>query len=956
MNHWLQTIFSSELPYVPHGHCYLWQKPLVGLHVVSDLLIAIAYFSIPAMLIYFVHKRQDTPFSKVFLLFGLFITACGVGHLLDIWTLWFPNYWMAGAERAITAFVSCLTAIRLVEWMPQFLALRSPQELEDLNHQLQQEVAARKRAQETLQNLLEATASVTGKAFFSALVQQLAQATGVEHAFVSEWREAEPDKLHLLAAWSRGSRQPPESELLSDYPCETTLHAGQATYIENVRDQFSHSEALAALGPVKCYLGVPLLNSTGQVIGSLCIMHRHSLSSRREAEAIMNLFAAKASAELQRQHAETALRRAYAEMEQRVADRTAALRQANVQLTQVAQQERTLTRVIQQMRQTLDVETIFRAATQELKRAIVCDRVIVYRFNPDWSGDVIAEAMGAGRSLLSEPSADLPWQTGLLQQDRCTVRLLANKATSIQDTYLQETQGGLYNQGTPYLTVEDIYTRDFSTCYIDLLEQLEVRAYLTVPIYSGCTLWGLLACYQNTNPRQWQTEEIRLVTRVSDQLGVAIQQAELFQQTQEQAQALQQAKETADKANQAKSEFLANMSHELRTPLNAILGFTQLMHRDPALSSQHQEYIGIINTSGEHLLGLIKNVLEMSKIEAGQMQLDAEAFDLSGLLQELQAMLRLKAQNKGLRLQVYQAPEVPTAIASDPGKLRQVLLNLLGNSIKFTQTGSISLRVEVAAASNSLPAAQPATSQPCGSTTLQFTVEDTGVGIAPDELATLFQPFQQTQSGIQSGEGSGLGLSISRQYVHLMGGEIQIASQMGQGTQITFTIQVEPTSLPTPGLAASRASRGSLPDNSQQRHRILIVEDNRVNQLLLQRFMTALNVDHRTAGDGEEALRLWQTWKPHLIWMDMRMPRLDGYETTRQIRTAEAEQTLSPTVIIALTATAFEESQAAMFAAGCNEVLLKPFKREKLLALMRQYLDPACGYGAETWPSSSQPA
>lgn len=956
MNNWLQSIFSAELHYVPHGHCYLWQKPLVGLHLISDLLIAIAYFSIPAILVYFVHRRQNTPFTKVFVLFSLFITACGIGHLLDIWTLWFPNYWMAGAERAFTAFISCFTAIRLVEWMPQFLALRSPQELEELNQQLEQEVAARKHAQETLQNLLEATASVTGEAFFSALVQQLAQATGADHALVSEWNEAEPDQLHMLAFWSQGENKPPWNQSLSGHPCEQTIRSGQPAYCsKNVRDQFPHSAALAALGNVNYYLGVPLLGATGKVIGSLCIVHHQPLLTQPEVEAIMHILAAKASAELQREHAEAALRAAYAEMEQRVAERTVELQQANVQLTQVAQQERTVARVIQQMRQSLDLTTIFRAATQELRKAIDCDRVIVYRFNPDWSGDIIAEALGAGRSLLDEQSADSPWNADLLQADKCTVRLLADKAARIRDTYLQETQGGLYNSGTPYLSVEDIYTRNFSACYIDLLESIQVRAYLTVPIFSRRCLWGLLICHQNTHPRHWQSEAIRIVTRISDQLGVAIQQAELFQQTQEQAQALQQAKEVADKANRAKSEFLANMSHELRTPLNAILGFAQLMHCDSGLTSQHQEYVSIINTSGEHLLGLIKNVLELSKIEAGRMQLDSEIFDLSCLLQELRDMLRLEAQDKKLSLQIYQDPELPTHISTDPGKLRQVLLNLLGNSIKFTQTGHVHLHV--AAVTHHPVQPTPASLDACQLhryKTLRFTVEDTGTGIAPEELSILFQPFQQTQSGIKSGQGSGLGLSISRQYVQLMGGDIEINSEVGRGTQVTFTIQVEKNSYPAQNVVSDQLNRAVRGVSNQRRYRILIVEDNQVNQLLLQRFMESLSMDFQIAADGEEALLLWQEWRPDLIWMDIRMPRLDGYEATRRIRAAEAQQGLAPTVIIALTATAFAESCSAMLAAGCNAVLHKPFKREKLLALMRRYLDFNCDYGAE--PSSCFPS
>ncbi|MGP1385247.1 MAG: MHYT domain-containing protein [Thainema sp.] len=632
------------------------------------------------------------------------------------------------------------------------------------------------------------------------------------------------------------------------------------------------------------------------------------------------------------------------------------LSRANAQLMQAAQQERTTALVIQRMRQSLNLDTIFRATTQELRQAIQCDRVIVYQFNSDWSGYVVAEAVKSGwRSLLAEADAASPWQANVLQEDRCTVQSLSVNSQVIRDTYLQQSQGGIYAQGMDYLAVDDIHKCSFNPCYIELLETLQARAYIIVPIYSNRHLWGLLACYQNDQPRCWQATENQMVARIGAQLGVAIQQAELFQQTQQQARELQEAKEAADSANRAKSEFLASMSHELRTPLNAILGFTQLMQGDVQLPSRHQRYVDIINSSGEHLLGLINNVLEMSKIEAGQLRLQPEAFELPNLLGELQDLLALKAQHKGLSLHIVQAPDLPTYIYADQGKLRQVLLNLLGNSLKFTDSGSIQLHVTPVSDSTDLSTYLPthSTAAARSAIALQFTVTDTGVGMAPDEIDALFQPFQQTQSGIKSGQGTGLGVPLSRQYVRLMGGELEVNSTLGQGTQFTFAIPVESVESLEPALPSSPTSQRILGViNNQPPRRILVAEDNPVNRLLMTNLLAPLNMEVREAVNGQEAIEIWETWQPHLIWMDMRMPELDGYEATRRIRAAECDRSLSPTIIIALTATAFEESKPAILAAGCNDVLYKPFKSADLFDKMAQYLNLQYRYQIE--PESAQ--
>ncbi|MGI2907409.1 PAS domain S-box protein, partial [Tolypothrix sp. VBCCA 56010] len=367
---------------------------------------------------------------------------------------------------------------------------------------------------------------------------------------------------------------------------------------------------------------------------------------------------------------------------------------AEVALHESAERERTIARVIQRMRQTLDIETIFAATTQELRQVLNCDRVVVYRFNPNWSGEFVAESVSNNWiSLIEEDQNDPNFTNGALQDDRCVVRMLNSPDNQVLDSYLQKTQGGMYIRGASFLCVPDIYKAGFEECYVQLLERFQAKAYITVPIFCGNQLWGLLASYENSTPRQWKTGEISIAVQIGNQLGVALQQAELLAQTQRQSQALQQAAIAADAANRAKSEFLANMSHELRTPLNAILGFTQVMSRENSLSRENQQNLTIINRAGEHLLNLINDILEMSKIEAGRTTLNPSSFDLIRLLDNLQDMLHFRAADKGLQLTFEYSVTIPQYIQTDESKLRQVLLNLLGNAIKFTDTGSVTLRV-----------------------------------------------------------------------------------------------------------------------------------------------------------------------------------------------------------------------------------------------------------------------
>ncbi|WP_339381233.1 hybrid sensor histidine kinase/response regulator [Brasilonema sp. UFV-L1] len=411
----------------------------------------------------------------------------------------------------------------------------------------------------------------------------------------------------------------------------------------------------------------------------------------------------------------------------------------------------------------------------------------------------------------------------------------------------------------------------------------------------------------------------------------------------------------AEAANRAKSEFLANMSHELRTPLNTILGFTQLMTRDSCLNPLQMENLEIVSRSGEHLLTLINDVLSMAKIESGRTTLNESSFDLYHLLDSLEEMFQLKAESKRLQLIFERSSEVPKYVRTDESKLRQVLINLLGNAIKFTQEGGVAVRVrkkeenkqqqEVSSKQNS----QISNHSFEPYSLLHFEVEDSGPGIAPAEMERLFKPFIQTETGRKSQQGTGLGLTISQQFVHLMGGDITVSSTLGEGTIFSFDIQCSAAEGAEVQTQQQKRRVIALEPN-QPKYRILIVEDKWENRLLLVKTLATLGFEVREAENGQEGVTLWENWEPHLILMDMRMPVMDGYEATKQIKSHLKGQA---TTIIALTASAFDEERAIVLSAGCDDFVRKPFREEVLLEKMTEYLGVRYVYADSDHSSAS---
>ena len=380
---------------------------------------------------------------------------------------------------------------------------------------------------------------------------------------------------------------------------------------------------------------------------------------------------------------------------------------------------------------------------------------------------------------------------------------------------------------------------------------------------------------------------------------------------------LQLATARAETASQAKSSFLANMSHELRTPLNAILGFSNMLQDDASLAHEAQQKVAIINRSGEHLLQLINDVLDLSKIEAGRVELELKDFDLDILVRDVVDMIQVKAETRNLQLTLDKDPGLPRFIHGDASKLRQILLNLLSNSVKFTDTGGVTLRLCTVSGEHE-------------HITLKGEVEDTGCGIQGEDISRIFRPFEQLKdSPLQ--KGTGLGLSITRQFVEMMDGEIKVQSTPEKGSLFSFTIQLYPASSELKSAERVDAQQIISLAPGQGEWRILIAEDNQANQMLLKMLLEETGFSTRVAENGQQAVKEFQLWHPHFIWMDQSMPIMDGDEATRKIRELPGGDKVK---IVTVTANVFDDS----IETGSDDFVRKPYKPEEILACMEKHL------------------
>ncbi|HBE59434.1 MAG TPA: hypothetical protein DEG17_17470 [Cyanobacteria bacterium UBA11149] len=612
-------------------------------------------------------------------------------------------------------------------------------------------------------------------------------------------------------------------------------------------------------------------------------------------------------------------------------------KQAEAELYRQTLQQQLFAEITLKIRQSLQIEEILQTTVTEVQRILQVDRAIIYQLMLDGTGTVVTEAV-------------VPESISMVRQtihDPCFAK-----------TYLEK-----YRQGR-ISAIPDISQEDLESCHIELLQSFGIRSYLVVPILQRENLWGLLIAHECHNSRQWQNFEIDLLRQLANQVGIAIAQSQLLeqqtktnQQLAEKNLHLEEARRAAEAANNAKSEFVANMSHELRTPLNGILGYVQILKREPNLSPKQLHGLAVIEQCGQHLLTLLNDILDLSKVEAGKMELCLSDFQFPHFLQGIIEMVQIRAEQKNLSFNFKPISPLPTIVRGDERRLRQVLINLLGNAVKFTDRGKIIFKVGYLTDSEECQSGCPGEekekvlTQKSKQTSsrytnknhnsllptspiqkMRFQIEDTGVGIASAKLAEIFLPFHQLGETSRQVEGTGLGLAISQRLVQLMGGQLHVESIPNRGT--IFYLDLD---LPTvDGVRETRpvTERNIIGFRGESR-KILVVDDQWQNRSIFVNLLLPLGFEVIEATDGENCLNLVQEIQPDLILIDLVMPRMGGLAATRRLRQLPQ---CKDTIILATSASVFSNQQQECLAAGCNGFIPQPVAAENLFAQLQQHL------------------
>ncbi len=1073
-------------PFIPHGHCYLWKPWLVGLHVVSDSLIALAYYSIPLTLIYFVRKRRDLPFDWIFLMFGAFIVACGTTHILEVWTLWYPHYWFSGFIKAITAVVSLCTAILLVPLIPKALALPSPAQLEAANRQLENEIRERKTAETNLENALQqlrfhventplAVIELNNEFRVQRWSQQAThifgwQAQEVLNQRLDEWqfvyeedvprvqqdmsclldgskphisgknRNYTKDGSVIYCEWYNSVLWNELGELVSILSlaldvtertrAEQALQASEARYrtlIETSPDAIGVSDLdgnllfcnrqVALLQGYESEAEILELNVFQLIAPEERSRMEDSLQTIQKMGSIRNVeytmlkkdgsrFPAELSASLirdaqdnpqaiislvrditERKAAEDALKKSKEDLALRVEQRTAQLKTVNEHLLIEIQERRLAEEALRQSEARLNL-ALSAAQMGAWDWDILCDRL-------SWSDGV--ETLlglepgafdGTYKAFLKclhpddrpvvtqalyhsvETGADYEVETRIVCPDG-TIRWVASKGAVLRNPIsIAERMTGTVMDITKRKQVELALERERQqlqqviTCapvamamfdtqmryvahsqkwitdnslegqviigrsYYDIFPDMPERwkakhqcALQGEVISESEDVWeradGTIV-YQRWAIHPWYTPDGKVG-------GIILATVPINE--------LVKAREAALEAVRIKSEFLANMSHEIRTPMNGVLGVAELLLQTP-LTSQQLDYARTIHSSASHLLNVINDILDFSKLEVGEMQLEQIDFDLDSCIESVVDVLATQAEEKRLELAILVESDVPRMLQGDPGRLRQILLNLVSNAIKFTAAGKVVVKASIelegsnelkVGGSNQCLTLQPVTQiQPSNRLKIRFEVTDTGIGISAADQKKLFQAFSQVDaSTTRQYGGTGLGLAICKQLVELMGGEIGVESVLGQGSTFWFTL---PFGIPIVMEATTVPSALS-------QLRLLVVSDNVMTGQAVRSYCTGWGMQVDEAADTTATLNalrssITQGHPYDVALIDLQLPDNQGALIVSMFC---SDPTFAQTKLIVMTTLHQRDSLNELESMDISGYLIKPIRASRLL-------------------------